>query len=78
MLLQNQHKMITSASDQCQLAKINVQITEQLKLNIQRYFLAVEHFQNTTTAILNDFKTPRAELLERLRAEYSAACKNLD
>ena len=53
-------------------------MAEQLKLNVQRYFLAVEHFQNTTSAILNDFKTPRHELLDRVRQEYKTACQNLD
>ena len=54
------------ASEQLQTTKLQVQICEQMKLSVAKYFSSLSHVQDTVLSALDDFKTPKPVLLESL------------
>lgn len=49
-----------------------------MKLAINKYFSALEHLQDSSAEIFKDFKTPKHELVEKMRHSLQESVKNLE
>lgn len=70
--------MIYRATEQVNLSKVQVQLCDQMKLAMNKYFASLEHFQELASSLLNDFKTPRHELAEKAKRDMAIAVSQLE